>query len=71
MTRITAIENKSVRIPIAPLENTSPKASTSLVKRVIIFPTGVRSKKRDAKEVTWTNKSLRISAVIRWADFLN
>ena len=58
------IENKSLITPIAPVENTSPRASTSLVRRVINLPTGVLSKKFIPKERTWLNKSFLISAVI-------
>ena len=61
---ITKIENKSLTIPIAPEEKTSPKASTSLVRRVINLPTGVRSKNLTARDVTWANKSFLISVVI-------
>ncbi len=37
---------------MAPVAKTSPNTSTSLVSLVIILPTGVRSKKRTAKDVT-------------------
>ena len=46
------MEIKSLTTPTAPLANTFPKASTSLAMRVISLPTGVRSKKLEAKEVT-------------------
>ena len=56
-TAIVAIAAKSLNTPTAPVANTSPNASTSLVRRVINLPTGVRSKKLVDKEVTWRNKS--------------
>ena len=62
---ITARVTRSASTPMAPLPNTSARASTSLVSRVSNLPTGVRSWKLSERLRAWRNKSTLSRAVSR------